>query len=228
MHERRTRWLEWIDRNGLGRLLLAVWPLPGCRFQRVGRSGPSWSSIPRQGDRPPGRPGRDPARGRSDELAQDGRRVRGRADVRLARRRRERVRAAGRLAILEVIPNGTKVKKGDVLCRLDASEYAELLRRRRSTSSSPRLDALRRELDLEVAESAVVEYTEGTVEQSLETFAGEVAMAELERHESVTAAIGRRRMLSKGYVSTSQVKSEASSSERHAGGRHVAAVLAGL
>ena len=34
--------------------------------------------------------------------------------------------AGGASTILEIIPNGTTVKKGDVLCTLDASEYEEV------------------------------------------------------------------------------------------------------
>ena len=34
--------------------------------------------------------------------------------------------AGGASTILEIIPNGTTVKKGDVLCTLDASEYEDV------------------------------------------------------------------------------------------------------
>ena len=44
----------------------------------------------------------------------------------------------GASTILEIIPNGTTVKKGDVLCRLDASDYEEVALRRPSGSNNTR------------------------------------------------------------------------------------------
>jgi HlyD family secretion protein len=120
----------------------------------------------------------------------------------------------GRLTILEVIPNGSRVKKGDVLCRLDASEYTELLRQQTINVKLAEADAHAAQLDLEVAQSAVLEYTEGTVRQSLETFAGDVAMAEMERTRLLDRWNWSRRMLTKGYVPASQVKSEGFQFER--------------
>src|SRR5262249_43914232 len=42
-----------------------------------------------------------------------------------------RGRKAGATTILSLVPEGTRVRAGDVLCRLDASEYEELARLQR-------------------------------------------------------------------------------------------------
>src|SRR4051794_7983315 len=47
--------------------------------------------------------------------------------------RGSRVFAGGASTILWLIPDGTMVKKGDILCELDASDYEELVRQQEMT-----------------------------------------------------------------------------------------------
>ena len=66
--------------------------------------------------------------------------------------------------ILSLVPEGTQVKKGDVLCRLDASEYEELVRTQEIKSEQAKARALRQaELNFDVASGrlAVREYRDG-------------------------------------------------------------------
>ena len=75
--------------------------------------------------------------------------------------------SGGASTILWVIDEGATVKKGDVLCPLDSSEYEELVRTsRRSRPSRPRPPSKQAKLNLEVAELAVREYRDGLTKQT--------------------------------------------------------------
>jgi HlyD family secretion protein len=63
--------------------------------------------------------------------------------------------------ILTLLPNGSIVKKGDVVCELDAAEIADVLTNQRITSIRARAAYRRNESAREVAELGLVEYTEG-------------------------------------------------------------------
>jgi HlyD family secretion protein len=114
----------------------------------------------------------------------------------------------GASTVLSVIPDGTEVRKDDVLCRLDASEYVELLRQQRMTVERARADNRQAELDLEVAKMSVVEFREGTLDEALKDLSGQIALAETTLQRAGDRLKWTRRMLERGYVPFSQVAND--------------------
>jgi HlyD family secretion protein len=111
----------------------------------------------------------------------------------------------GASTVLSVIPDGTDVKKGEILCQLDASEYEEMLRQQRMTVKRALADHRQAELDLEVAKLAVVEFRDGTLQEALKDLAGQIALAETTLQRAGDRLKWTRRMLEKGYAPFSQL-----------------------
>lgn len=114
----------------------------------------------------------------------------------------------GTSVITSVIPQGTLVKKGDVLCTLDASEYEEMYRQQKLKVESARADRLRAELDLEVSEISKKEYIEGIAITTRKNYLGQIELAESDVGRARDRVEWTGRMLGKGYVSKSQMISE--------------------
>jgi HlyD family secretion protein len=73
----------------------------------------------------------------------------------------------GSSVITWVIDDGSTVKKGDVLCRLDSSDYEELVRQQEIKVERARADLRTAELGLAVAELAVQEFRDGLMAQTV-------------------------------------------------------------
>jgi HlyD family secretion protein len=122
--------------------------------------------------------------------------------------RGQRLGAGGASVLLKLIPEGTIVKRGDVLAVLDSADYVELVRLQRITVERAQADKLQAELDHEIAKLALVEYRDGTLKEAMEDFQRRIAVArsDLERaHDRVNWSHG---MKAKGYVSASAVRSD--------------------
>jgi HlyD family secretion protein len=114
----------------------------------------------------------------------------------------------GSSTIIRVIDDGTMVKKGDLLCELDASEYKELLRQQRMTVKRARADHRQAELDLEVARVAVIEFREGIYKETLQQLSGQIALGKASWERARDRLGWVQNMLAKGYVPISQLRSE--------------------
>ena len=116
----------------------------------------------------------------------------------------------GSSTILSLVPEGTMVSKGDVLCSLDSARYEEALRLQDIFVGQVRADFTKAELNLEVAKLAVVEYREGLMEQSRKALKGQIALTRADLERAVDRFGWARRMLQKGYLSRAQVATEES------------------
>lgn len=115
---------------------------------------------------------------------------------------------SGSSTILNLVPDGSMVKRGDVLCQLDSSDYEELVRDQAIKVEQARAVKLEADLDEQVAEMAVREFQEGLQFQLEQEYKGQLAMARSEV-ERATDRIGwSTRMLAKRYVAASQVSSD--------------------
>lgn len=114
----------------------------------------------------------------------------------------------GSSTILSLLDEGTTVRKGDVLCTLDASAYEELLRQQQITLERAQADHRQAELELEVAKIAVDEFQNGMLKQTLQTYRGQIALAESDLERGADRLEWSKRMLTKGYVSAGQVLTE--------------------
>ena len=124
--------------------------------------------------------------------------------------------AGGASTILSIIPDGSTVKAGDVLCVLDSSEYEELLRQQTMTVERSEADHLAAQLNVEIARTALQEYRDGTRLQNREEMEGKIALAQSDLERAKERLAWTRRMFDKGYFSESQVRSEEFALEKSA------------
>ena len=122
--------------------------------------------------------------------------------------RGQRLTASGASVLLSVIPEGSVVKRGDVLAELDSSDYEELLRLQRITLERAKADRLQANLDREVAQLAVREFEDGTVRETTEDFEGKIFLARSELERASDRLNWSRRMHQKGYVPAATVTSD--------------------
>lgn len=113
----------------------------------------------------------------------------------------------GSSVITWVIEDGTTVKKGDVLCRLDSSDYEELVRQQEIKVERARADLRTAELDHDVAVLAVSEFKDGVMARTIQEqeIALTLAESDVARSKDRLAWLGR--MKEKGYASQAQVSS---------------------
>lgn len=124
------------------------------------------------------------------------------------------VKSATGVSILEIVPEGTIVKAGDFLVRLDDTVLQrELIQQEIACSNSESLvkDA---EADVKAAKLAVTEYEEGTYLQDEEEIQSAlfVAKENLRRAEEYLAY--SRKMNQRGYVSDVQIEADEFSVEK--------------
>lgn len=119
-----------------------------------------------------------------------------------------RVAMGGASTLIRVVPDGTIVKRGDVLALLDSSEYDELLRLQRIYTERSKADRLRAQLDLEIAQLAVRKFREGTMTQIIAAFRGRVLLARAGLQRARDRLNWSRGMKARGYVSASTVKTD--------------------
>ncbi|MDB5351152.1 MAG: hypothetical protein JWN86_2399 [Planctomycetota bacterium] len=116
--------------------------------------------------------------------------------------------AGGRSTILEIIPDGSNVRTNQVLCRLDSSEYEELVRQQEIKLQQARNDKVKAELDVKAAEIALREYRDGLLPDQLQNLDGKILLAEVERSRQTDRLDWSRTMLKNGYVSQGQFNTE--------------------
>lgn len=120
----------------------------------------------------------------------------------------------GGSTILWIIPDGTDVKKGDELVRLDSAGLQEKIDLQRITFEKAKALMIEAEKNFETAKISVQEYIEGTYVQELKTLkvAATVAKENLESARNTLQFTNR--MHRKGYVTTLQRDAQAFAVER--------------
>jgi RND family efflux transporter MFP subunit len=84
----------------------------------------------------------------------------------------------GRTTIIQIVPEGTPVKKGQIVCQLDSAALKDQLVNQKITVKSAEANYQNAKLSREVAEIAVLEYREAIFKQDLATLKDEVVAAE--------------------------------------------------
>jgi HlyD family secretion protein len=118
------------------------------------------------------------------------------------------IAGGGASTILEVVPEGTTVKQGDVLAKLDASNYEELQRQQVITVEQAKASHLQAQLDLEIAILSVSEYHDGIVEETMKGMEGSIALARSDLSRAADHLIWTEKMKGKGYSSLASIISE--------------------
>jgi multidrug efflux pump subunit AcrA (membrane-fusion protein) len=114
----------------------------------------------------------------------------------------------GTPTIIMILPEGTSVKKGDIVCQLDSAALKDSLTNQKITTEAASAGWKNAQLTREVAEIAVVEYEEGVYKQDKATIDGEIKLAESDLSRAEDRLDWSRRMFGKGYVSLAAMKAE--------------------
>jgi HlyD family secretion protein len=110
--------------------------------------------------------------------------------------------------IISLVPEGTTVSRGEILCQFDASTYEELVRAQKIALEQSKADYHRADLDLQVAQIGLKLYREGETVETVKQFQTEIAQARSELTRHVERRDWLRRMLEKGYTSRAQATTE--------------------
>jgi HlyD family secretion protein len=128
----------------------------------------------------------------------------------------ERLANGGTSTILSLIPEGTTVKKGDVLAELDSSAFQELVRQQTITVQQVRAALRQAELDLEVAKIELEAFRGGEMRQNDRLFRSQILLAQGDLTRQIERLGWTRRMLEKGYVPILQVRTDELTMQRTA------------
>lgn len=114
----------------------------------------------------------------------------------------------GQTTIISIIPEGTRVTKGQLVCELDSAALRDQLNNQKITTQGAEAAYQQSKLTREVAEIAVKEYEEGIYTQERATINGEIKLAESDLARAEDRVAWSNRMFEKGYVSKAQKISE--------------------
>ncbi len=118
------------------------------------------------------------------------------------------IESSGSSMIIELVDEGTVVYQGQVLCRLDASEYEEMVRQQRIELEEDRAQAQSARLELERLEVSLVEYRDGIMNQLKEQHQGEIAMARADVERQKERLAWSKQMSDLGYLPLSRLSTE--------------------
>ena len=109
--------------------------------------------------------------------------------------------------IVWIIENGTEVKPGDVLVRLDTSTIEDNINTQKIAYQAALATYAQSESDVAVARINITEYLEGTFRSELKTKEKDVAIAKANLVTAQNIVEHARRMFKKGYISSLAVES---------------------
>jgi HlyD family secretion protein len=112
--------------------------------------------------------------------------------------------ANGASVINWLVEEGTGVREGDVIARLEASEYEELVRQQEVKLEASRAQAAAAEEDLKTAELALVEYREGTLGLQSSILNSQLLTAEGNYDRAKDRVAWAGRMVAKKYLAPLQ------------------------
>lgn len=120
----------------------------------------------------------------------------------------------GQTTIISIKPEGTQVKKGDLVVELDSATLRDNLTNQEITTRRAFADLDNAEKTLTVAQIAVNEYLLGTLPQEEQTIASDIKLAESDLERATDRLKWSESMKAKNYVSDSQVLSDKLSKQK--------------
>lgn len=127
----------------------------------------------------------------------------------------------GQVTVIEVVPEGTRVKEGDFLVQLDSTSFDKELETQKIAVTTAETAVIQAEADLEVAKEAKNEYVEGTFKQTMLEIENEIADAlsaietakqELEQARAVLDH--SEKLAQKGFITNQQREADEFAVER--------------
>ncbi len=116
--------------------------------------------------------------------------------------------AGGASTIIKLMPEGTMVAEGDVLCELDSASYRELVRQQAIEVEESRAEQNESRLDLEAEVIRLREYRDGTLDQLKQRYQGQIALAEAEFNRQRDRVVWTQRMVELQYLPSSRLRQE--------------------
>ncbi len=120
----------------------------------------------------------------------------------------------GSTTIIKILPEGSRVRKGELVCELDSASLKDQLTNQRITVQQAEAAYQNSKLTREVAEIAKDEYLEGTYMQDIRQAEGERALAETEMLRAKDRLGWANEMFKKGYLSSTQKVAEEANLQR--------------
>jgi HlyD family secretion protein len=114
----------------------------------------------------------------------------------------------GTTTILSLVPDGSVVKQGDLICELDSSDYVEMARQQRLQVEESRAEYRSAELRLETAEEGLREFQEGLKLQAIQELQGNIALAEANVQTALDRLEFSERMFDFGYLAPSRLAND--------------------
>jgi HlyD family secretion protein len=117
-------------------------------------------------------------------------------------------KTSGGVVIKKLIPEGTEVKEGDVLCEFDDTQLQDELIQQQITCNNSRALVTQAEASLKSAQTALEEYKEGTFKQEVELVESEIALAEENLRRASQYLSFSKKLSAKGYITPLQLKAD--------------------
>ena len=112
------------------------------------------------------------------------------------------------VVILTLVPEGSLVKKGEILCTLDASGYVELVDEQAIEVEKATVELRTAELDREAARLTLREFEEGLADEQVRDYETRIMLADSEARRSANRADWTAAMLERGYLSLNDLHQE--------------------
>jgi multidrug efflux pump subunit AcrA (membrane-fusion protein) len=119
-----------------------------------------------------------------------------------------RVRERGGTPILDIVDEGTFVKKGDFLVQLDDSSYRDELIEQKIEVATNRAAVIQAESDLNTARRSLEEFDNGQFSQEVATLEAEYAFAEENLRRAVEYERYSQNLARKGYITRAQLEAD--------------------
>jgi multidrug efflux pump subunit AcrA (membrane-fusion protein) len=114
----------------------------------------------------------------------------------------------GATRIISILPEGTEVKKGDVVCELDAADFRDELRLQEIRYAQAKAWVEQAQSLLEVSEISLREYRQGILPQDLQLCRQYIVMCRTEAERTTRTYVWSKETAAKGYRSSAQLQAD--------------------
>ncbi len=121
----------------------------------------------------------------------------------------------GSISVIEVVPEGTRVKGGDFLVQLDSSSFDKEMEQQKISLANAQTQLIQADADVKVADESKNEYIEGTFKQEIKTIENEVydaqsaiTTAEQELNQAKVVVNHSKKLLNKGFITKQAMETD--------------------
>jgi len=114
----------------------------------------------------------------------------------------------GNVTVLEVVPEGARVKGGDFLVKLDSSSFEKELQQQKISVSSAETAVIQAKAAMNTAVESKKEYEQGTYEESRIQIENEIYTAEQQLEQAYAVVEYSEKLQKKGFVNLQKLKSD--------------------